>query len=200
MKASVMPGRIRPFVRSTARTTDQPYLQTRAMHPPRSLPILFAFALLLAACGGATTPTARDAPPTALGTDAGRGGGSGGLNACVNTIAEVSAALGVTVVEMEKTLGDSQCTYYTDKAASKWALVVTLWTGAAATKIQFDAAARAVGAEAVSGIGDEAAWSRAGLLVRKGDKMLLLFGWPLLDQAKLRTALAGLARTALGRL
>ena len=192
------------------------------MHLTKSLPVMFAFVLVVAACGGGTTPSTAGAPsaPAATGdgggveataTPAVEGGGSGIDDFCLNTVEEVSAAFEVEVVEATSSenpgLGGA-CLYTDVDGAQVFGLSVITAAGAVAT---FDASAGAEGSEAVSGIGDAALYvpldKYFGILFRKGDVVVnigpsgtdafdLLGG----DNARLRAATEGLARTAADRL
>ena len=196
------------------------------MHLTKSLPVMFAFVLVVAACGGGTTPSTAGAPSApaatpavtgdgggveATATPAVEGGGSGIDDFCLNTVEEVSAAFKVEVGEATSSenpgLGGA-CLYTDVDGAQVFGLSVITAAGAVAT---FDASAGAEGSEAVSGIGDAALYvpldKYFGILFRKGDAVVnigpsgtdafdLLGG----DNARLRAATEGLARTAADRL
>ena len=179
------------------------------------LSVLFAFLILLAACGRGTPPateaaptapsaaaTATSAAPIAIEAGTNRGGGA---DACVNTTKEVSAAFSVSVTEAVNTtnpgLPGASCIYFTDKAAFKTVFGITQQPWKVA-QVVFNSVSADPGSEAVSGLGDAAFWSSGGLFLRKGDTMLMLSPTKLpaaAEQAAVRGIIQGLARLAVDR-
>lgn len=181
--------------------------------------IAAALLFTIGACASTPTPTTGAPAPT---TDAGGGGtevsaaptaagegggGSGGdLDACTNTVEEVSAAFGVKVTEALNTVSvdNASCLYYTDKAAFESAMATVLQRVSLATMV-FDAYAADDSAEPVSGIGDRAVWfaDNKSFIILKGDKVLSMsasFSGPAGDdEAAVRKILEGLGRLAADR-
>lgn len=173
----------------------------------RPISALFAFLLLLAACGGGTTPSTAadgggtDATPAATeaGTEAAPDAGGGECD--LWTLDEVTAATGV---EMTQSLGTEQqgmssCNY-ADAGGTSGAtyVVITSETGTSPSA-SYDAVSE--GTEPVSGIGDQAKWHELGTLyVMSGGNLYIvtLVGSELDDQQK-KDASIDLARILIDR-
>jgi hypothetical protein len=133
--------------------------------------------------------------------DDGETGGSGGaMNACLNTVDEVSAAFDVTVTEAENTAAGegASCVYHIDKAAFSSALAITLTVGELGVDIARQSFLEADGFEEVEGIGDAAGWFAPGglFVIVKGDRFVTMAAGAgaTTDPAVARAALEELAR------
>jgi hypothetical protein len=144
----------------------------------RLLPI--GLVLLIAACSSSAASSAPaaaggDGAPAASEGDSGGTDTGGGLNACLNSNEEVSAALGVEIEEAENTeaAGGASCIYYTDKEAFESALLITV-QGGQTVQIARESFFTDPSWEPVSGIGDEAGWFGGNNLFMavKGDQLL----------------------------
>jgi hypothetical protein len=166
----------------------------------RVLPL--AFALLLAACGGATggtgtTPAAAGSQAPVAGTAApvaSTGSGGTAIDPCsLLTVDEVQAKAGDTVTKTEKT--DRTCTWWLGKDQTSW-IGLAVWRNG---KLTFDAIASGPG-QAVAGLGEKAFADGSTLIALKGDTMLQLSSEIVLSPADPAAFNQPLMEIALGRL
>jgi hypothetical protein len=178
-------------------------------------------AVALAACGGTSTPgaatsssTAATNPPASApaaasvepsaGTPSLPAGVTGSARWCLNTVEEVSAAVGTTVTTAAGSdapgVGGG-CVYTSASGTPIYGLSVV----SPAPAGMFEGFKGGSGAEALSGIGDGAVLATPGgpLVILKGQTVASLVILPtsgMSDLAKARAALISLAQAAVGRI